>query len=356
MASNIMKDTLLARDFSLVLLLSRLAISWHWPDANNDVKDEETRTDVLSDSDHENDDCSDVHSIFDSSNGVNTVCCRFFDNDNDNDNDSAMNDGSHWFGEKCNMDDNNGNENDLVVSPTQKLNTNDKAQGKEVKGKYTITLSTNNMDGVGSELSNQLHSGGSTSKQYQLVSESTAATAVAAQPHITKREKARKVKAKLFFKRRTTNPKNKGKKRVFPQISLTHAEKKIIVLQTKWSENFEELIFYKEKYGNTNVPPIFRDNPSLGNFVMTQRSYYKKAKLHQDRMKQLDSIGFVWDLWMMKWIDMYQRLLVYQKEHKHIRVPQSYKDKDRVPLGTWVSKQRIKIKKGKLDSEKKEDT
>lgn len=77
--------------------------------------------------------------------------------------------------------------------------------------------------------------------------------------------------------------------------------------KTKWNMRVEELVEYKEKYGNCLVPVQWRENPQLGRWVSTQRKYYK---LHQqgkpsyisnDRINELTNIGFVWSRWEYKW-------------------------------------------------------
>ena len=67
-----------------------------------------------------------------------------------------------------------------------------------------------------------------------------------------------------------------------------------------WSVRFEQLKAYKEEYGHTNVPKSYQSNPSLGQWVQTQRVYYKRIKagkpshMTEERRQQLDDIGFQW--------------------------------------------------------------
>ena len=64
----------------------------------------------------------------------------------------------------------------------------------------------------------------------------------------------------------------------------------------KWQATFERLVAYKEEHGDCNVPQSYNDGgkPHLGNWVNKQREFYKKGSLSQDRIDQLESIGFVW--------------------------------------------------------------
>ena len=61
----------------------------------------------------------------------------------------------------------------------------------------------------------------------------------------------------------------------------------------QWEKRFDELVSYREANDNCKVP---RSQGQLGNWVYTQRQFYKKGKLSQDRIALLEGIGFVWKL------------------------------------------------------------
>ncbi|EJK70142.1 hypothetical protein THAOC_08524, partial [Thalassiosira oceanica] len=58
-----------------------------------------------------------------------------------------------------------------------------------------------------------------------------------------------------------------------------------------WETRFDELVQYKAKHGDCNVP---QSQGQLGIWVHTQRITYKKNKLSPDRINRLNSIGFDW--------------------------------------------------------------
>ena len=62
-----------------------------------------------------------------------------------------------------------------------------------------------------------------------------------------------------------------------------------------WEQMFAALVEYKRAHGDCNVPQSWRENKRLGKWVNTQRTHYKRGKLHPDRQRQLESIGFVWN-------------------------------------------------------------
>eukprot|EP00546_Thalassionema_frauenfeldii_P007621 CAMPEP_0178919874 /NCGR_PEP_ID=MMETSP0786-20121207/14683_1 /TAXON_ID=186022 /ORGANISM="Thalassionema frauenfeldii, Strain CCMP 1798" /LENGTH=364 /DNA_ID=CAMNT_0020593861 /DNA_START=9 /DNA_END=1103 /DNA_ORIENTATION=+ len=64
--------------------------------------------------------------------------------------------------------------------------------------------------------------------------------------------------------------------------------------EREWNAILEKLQSYKERFGDCRVPWKFEEDPSLSEWVRTQRKLNKKGNLRDDRKKALDSIGFVW--------------------------------------------------------------
>jgi len=113
----------------------------------------------------------------------------------------------------------------------------------------------------------------------------------------------------------------------------------------KWMDMFDMLVEYKNEhpgYKSTMVPNPFKKNPKLGEWVRTQRVMYTKNELPESRIKLLNSIGFVWKAYSSKWMEMYERLLEYQKEHGSTIVPFKYEKNP--SLGRWVGYNRSNCK------------
>lgn len=99
-------------------------------------------------------------------------------------------------------------------------------------------------------------------------------------------------------------------------------------------------------------PPV---SVRLGQWLYTQRQYYKKKKLRADRMQKLqqlvDAGQLKWEIKTMSnerlWEKNFEALLQYGKEHNHYNVPFyfSYKEST-VKLGKWLDKQRQSYKSG----------
>lgn len=68
--------------------------------------------------------------------------------------------------------------------------------------------------------------------------------------------------------------------------------------QRSWDERYKQLLEYKARFGNTNVPKKWPENRQLGIWVMNQRTQYqrwlmgKPTTLTTERRELLESIGF----------------------------------------------------------------
>ena len=125
-----------------------------------------------------------------------------------------------------------------------------------------------------------------------------------------------------------------------------------------WQKHFKELLEYKAKHGNCNVPQ--KGHGRLSWWVKIQRELYvnttqpKQQKLPngtkrasrprqvmpQHRIQQLESVGFEWRIRppALKWEERYKELIEYKRRVGDCNVPQNYPP-NRV-LGKWVMKQR----------------
>ena len=77
---------------------------------------------------------------------------------------------------------------------------------------------------------------------------------------------------------------------------------KSMKFEAAWQKNYEELKEYYNKYGDSDVPRRYKENPSLGNWVNNQRSKYHKKRpdgsrfLDDDRIKLLQAVEFKWEV------------------------------------------------------------
>ena len=65
------------------------------------------------------------------------------------------------------------------------------------------------------------------------------------------------------------------------------------VLKEAWKSRFRELVQYKAEHGDCDVP--LRQG-KLGQWVNTQRTFYRRKKLTSEQINRLGSIGFKWKM------------------------------------------------------------
>mmetsp|Transcript_14690 Transcript_14690/g.22430 ORF Transcript_14690/g.22430 Transcript_14690/m.22430 type:complete len:291 (-) Transcript_14690:432-1304(-) len=70
--------------------------------------------------------------------------------------------------------------------------------------------------------------------------------------------------------------------------------------ETLWESRFKELVDFKKKYGNCDVPYNYEENPKLANWVKIQRRQYvlyqanSASNITFERIKKLEKLGFTW--------------------------------------------------------------
>jgi superfamily II DNA or RNA helicase len=106
----------------------------------------------------------------------------------------------------------------------------------------------------------------------------------------------------------------------------------------QWNEAFDALKDFHKREGHCRVPKDFKlGGINLGSWVDTRRQ--NKASLEPDQIRQLDSLGFIWNPTLERWLEALALLKIYQEREGHCRIPQSHKEKG-FYLGSWVGAQR----------------
>ena len=115
-----------------------------------------------------------------------------------------------------------------------------------------------------------------------------------------------------------------------------------------WETRFNELVQYKAKHGDCNIP---RRQGQLGDWVSKQRIAYRDDKLEQDRIDRLNGIGFDWaplrgSARTRPWETRFNELVKYKAKRGGCNVPRR-----QGPLGRWVHHQRESYKKNRLSKD-----
>ena len=127
----------------------------------------------------------------------------------------------------------------------------------------------------------------------------------------------------------------------------------------RWEKMFQRLFAYKKVHKHTRVPNQYDEDPPLGLWVSRQRFKYRNDDMPSNRLNLLNSIDFERgghkrgnNLRNETWDDMFEKLVAYNKFHKHTKVPT--RSGGEIKLGLWASKQRCKFKKNKLSKERRD--
>ena len=117
-----------------------------------------------------------------------------------------------------------------------------------------------------------------------------------------------------------------------------------------WEENYTLLKEYIDLHKNSLVPvkTIYKQ-VKLGEWCAKQRRIYHDNLLSFERIEKLNNINFAWDFLDKRWDIMYEALLTFYNEHKHLKIPTNISINGN-NLYTWANTQRKIYKEGRLDN------
>ncbi len=113
------------------------------------------------------------------------------------------------------------------------------------------------------------------------------------------------------------------------------------------------LSLYREK-GECNVQRLYRtpDSFKLGVWQAAVRNRYQQGTLSKDRIRRLESIGFIWNLLEHFFSRGYQATLRYKAINGRASCPALYVTPEGFHLGSWQSRIRFLYHRGMLPKER----
>jgi hypothetical protein len=126
--------------------------------------------------------------------------------------------------------------------------------------------------------------------------------------------------------------------------------------ENTFERGFKETLKYKEQSGDPNSPNNYKTPGGypLGTWQAHQRQFYKNGKLTPEKIKQLEGIGFKWQLKAIgkeAFEQRFQETLRYRKQFGNANSPQQYKTIEGFNLGSWQDFQRRKYREGRQPQE-----
>jgi hypothetical protein len=124
-------------------------------------------------------------------------------------------------------------------------------------------------------------------------------------------------------------------------------------LDERWELGIKHLQEFIKEHDHSNVPGNFqvKNSYNLGIWVGNTRNKRKAGKLNQDKINQLDALGFLWTVKVDYWDLGLKHLKDFVKKEGHAIVERSFITEDGFPLGSWVQTKRKQRKKGRLSAE-----
>jgi hypothetical protein len=141
-----------------------------------------------------------------------------------------------------------------------------------------------------------------------------------------------------------------------PTISLENLRRFISsacidALGESWFERYGELVAYNQRFGHCDVPKrSVGKERKLANWVVQQRVSRNAGTLTREKIDLLDRLGFKWHPGGHRWREHYLALIAYKQRFGHCRVPQEWKENQK--LATWVSTQRNRRRIGQLQADR----
>ena len=115
-----------------------------------------------------------------------------------------------------------------------------------------------------------------------------------------------------------------------------------------WRTMFKQLCDFRRTHNHSLVPHTYHPNPRLSQWVKRQRRQYKlyqegkRSTMTQERIEELERVGFIWDSHQVAWEARYQELKEYKKKYGNCDVPSNFPQNHK--LSVWVKRQRRQYK------------
>ncbi|MBF0110852.1 MAG: helicase associated domain-containing protein, partial [Magnetococcales bacterium] len=118
----------------------------------------------------------------------------------------------------------------------------------------------------------------------------------------------------------------------------------------EWDHFLGRLSRFRMATRHAWITDPFPRDPELGAWAARQRTLRRKGRLDDDRKRQLDALGFVWDLEAADWEDHFRQLTLFRRLYGHAQVED--RDARHPQLARWCAEQRLLWQKDQLNPER----
>ena len=129
-----------------------------------------------------------------------------------------------------------------------------------------------------------------------------------------------------------------------------------IVNDVRWENMIAHMLAYIKEHGNLNFSQhyVCEDGYRLGMCLTTLRKNYRNGKLEEDKIRQLEELGFDWNPMQTLWMNGFRHAQNYFEEHGNSDYSARYVCEDGFGLGEWKRNQIKKIQANKISDEQRE--
>ena len=117
------------------------------------------------------------------------------------------------------------------------------------------------------------------------------------------------------------------------------------------------LVEFHRRFGHSDVPGAWREDQELGVWVIELRCFRRKGSLSDEKVRRLDTLGFVWDVkprqhaqFDKQWSARLAELAAFHREHGHWQVPSD--QPELWSLRIWMDNQRALWRRGCLSADR----
>ncbi len=120
---------------------------------------------------------------------------------------------------------------------------------------------------------------------------------------------------------------------------------------SRWNEYFQAFSEYSTNTSEASLPgTLILNGLNVGNWLNYQRVLKRQNKLAIEKIVQFENVkDWNWNPGDDKWDKAFSELLEFKNENGHCLVHSKHKQNG-VPLGRWVTNQRVKYRKGQLET------
>lgn len=124
-------------------------------------------------------------------------------------------------------------------------------------------------------------------------------------------------------------------------------------IQYEWDKGIIALKHYIAEYNDCNVPVAYKSSYhlTLGRWIRTIRKNKVNNKLSKEKIRELDDLGFIWDVDKYNWEQGISALQEYKNENGDCLISDSFINKNNFSLGAWLRAIKKHYKNKKLSSD-----